>query len=117
MNLNFEFSQIRTKHTFFKTKVRGYLLGSDANADSILDYLGELEDWINALGLKYKLRLDELQEASYLQNELLDKTHGLIRFRKISKDVEAKEKFNEIEEVGEKFLVAIDQLERLVNKS
>lgn len=117
MNLNLDFNHARTKHMFFKTKVRGYLLGSDTNANTFQTYLNELGDWINTLGTKYDLRLSELLEASYLYNELVDRTNRLVVLRTSGKDTEAKEKFNEIETIGDKFISTLNDLEQQIKES
>ena len=114
MSMNLNFDQARTKHMFFKTRVRGYLLGSDANANTFQTYLSELGDWVNQLATTYKLNMAEVMEANYLHNELTDKTNKLINFRTSGKDDEAKQKFNEIERTGEKFLNTLNNLEKQI---
>lgn len=111
MSLNLDFNQARSKHMFFRTKVRGYLLGSDANADAFQAYLNELGDWINSLGPKYNFQLSELFEANYLYNELVEKTNKLIMLRSLGNDTEAKDHFNEIEAIGNKLLTTLSDLE------
>lgn len=111
MNLNLDFNQAKTKHIFFKTKVRGYLLGSEANADSFQVYLKELGDWINSLASKYNVRLSALLEANYLYNELVKKTINLIKFHNTGNDDEAKKVFIQIEKTGDKFLQTLQELE------
>ena len=117
MNMNVNFDQARTKHMFFKTKVRGYLLGSDANANAFQTYLSELGDWVNNLVTQYQLNTAEVMEVNYLHNELTDKTNKLIKLRSGGQDDEAKAKFTEIESTGEKFLQTISSLEKQLSKS
>lgn len=116
MSLDIDFNQARTKHMFFKTKVRGYLLGSDANVNSFQTYLNELGDWIDSLSSKYNLRLTELMEANYLYNDLVEKTGKLIKLRTSGNESQAKEKFTEIEATGNKFLNTLSNLEKQVKQ-
>jgi hypothetical protein len=116
MSMDLNFDQARTKHMFFKTKVRGYLLGSDTNSHAFQAYLTELGNWVNALAANYKLNLAELLEINYLHNELTDKTNKLIKLRTSGRHEEAREKFNEIESIGEKFLTTLANLENLTKK-
>ncbi len=115
MNMNLNFDQARSKHMFFKTRVRGYLLGSDANANTFQVYLTELGDWVNKLATQYKLNMAEVMEVNYLHNELTDKTNKLIKFRDGGQEAEAKQKFQEIESTGEKFLNTLSSLEKQIN--
>ncbi|HSI91816.1 MAG TPA: hypothetical protein VK927_11915 [Adhaeribacter sp.] len=110
MDLNFD--QARSKHMFFKTRVRGYLLGSEANTNAFQVYLTELGEWVNKLATQYKLDLAEVLEANYLHNELADKTNKLIKLQSSGKEDEAREQFNQIESTGEKFLNTLSSLEK-----
>ncbi|AKQ45811.1 hypothetical protein TH63_09410 [Rufibacter radiotolerans] len=115
--MSIDFNQARTKHMFFKARVRGFLLGSEANPENFKAYLKELGSWVEALATRFHLETDEVMEANYLHNELTDKTNGLIKFWNSGKESEAKEKFLEIESTGEQFMDTLSRLEkRMVNR-
>lgn len=99
---------------FFRTKLRGFLLGSNTNEDGFHDYLRETGTWLNNLATKYDLMFSELMEANYLYNELGDKTNKLITGPGKRNDKEAREKFNEVEAAGDNFLASLKSLEKRI---
>lgn len=117
MNLNLDFTGARSKHMFFRTKVRGYLLGSDSNESSFKNYLREAGDWINSLAVKYNLTFEELIEANYLYNELAEFVNRLISLRRSGRKEEAGEVFNKIEATGDKLLATLNELEKRIKES
>jgi hypothetical protein len=114
--MNIDFNQARSKHTFFKTRVRGFLLGSEADPEGFKAYLRELGTWVEALATRYRLETEEVMEANYLHSEMADKTEALIKCWNAGKEGEARRRFQEIESMGSEFLGILSRLEQRVNK-
>ena len=114
--MNIDFNQARAKHTFFKTRVRGFLLGSDASTDSFKTYLSELGDWVNKLASQHQLSFNEVMEANYLHNELAAHTNKLITLRSAGREADAKQKFQEIEATGQELIKTLSSLEERINR-
>ena len=114
MRHDIDFNKARTNFTFFKTKLRGYLLGSDSNENAIDIYLNDLETWINALATLHKINIPELNETSYLHNELSDVAKRIINLRRSGKETEARDKFIEIETKGNEFLTSLTNLQKKI---
>lgn len=114
--MEIDFNQARSKHTFFKTRVRGFLLGSEADPEGFKTYLRELGAWVEALATRYHLETEEVMEANYLHNELSDKTEALIKLWNAGQETEARRKFQEIDSTGKQFLGILSRLEQRVNK-
>ncbi|GAA4295970.1 hypothetical protein [Nibribacter koreensis] len=111
-----DFNQARSKHTFFRTRVRGFLLGSEADPDTFKAYLRELGAWVEALATRYHLEEDEVLEANYLHSEMTAKTEALIKCWDAGRETEARERFQEMETTGKEFLTILSRLEQKTKK-
>lgn len=116
-NLKIEFEQARIKHVAFKTKLRSYLYGNQADVEALRNpSLCAVGKWINEMGAKHMGGDDLLLELSYIHEEIHDAARRIIALHSAGKTQEAREMFEEVDSIGQRLLKAMDDLEAAISK-